>query len=372
MRPHSPSGTSYQTAGTLVRAGGFIALVVFGSACSAPEAREPLGARPIAWAKATQMAQTPRTVALTGITAPVDSSTASFEIGGKVVELAVDVGDTLKPGQVIAQLDARAIRNEIALLGAQLAEARVRAVDARRERNRAAALVSSNAAPRQGLDQAETVAEAASARIRAARASVARARVTLDQTTLTSPYAGRVVRRLVERSEVVAPGQPVVEIYSTGLEVAFTAPETLLGSVQPGTSLTVHAPGETHLNAVVVDVGAHDRASGGYPVRARLDAPGDLESGRTVSVEVHRNDGAVVQEGGVEIPLAALVPDGEQTYRVFVFDSRAGVVRERKVQLGVISHGKAVLTDGLEADEVVATRGTSFLRDGEPVVLLKP
>jgi multidrug resistance efflux pump len=146
---------------------------------------------------------------LVHVTAPRD---------GRIVEVAVEDGDEVKAGAVLAKLDARQTRSavEVADAGRAEAEARVAvlkaklpaAEDAARRVGEAA---SAGAATGQSADESATTVAvlkaeigAADAAVKVARAHADAARTELDALTLTAPVAGRIVHRSAHVGDVVS------------------------------------------------------------------------------------------------------------------------------------------------------------------------
>jgi HlyD family secretion protein len=164
----------------------------------------------------------------------------SAEAAGRITKLAVEEGDRVEVGQLIAELDRRdeeaAMNGARAALAAaeagalatrrQIAALEARVELARKEAARYRRLFERDAAPRQAAEQAEAALKSIESELRAARASyalaqrqaeVARARleavdVRLTETTVRSPVAGVVTAELARAGETVGPGMPLVEI----------------------------------------------------------------------------------------------------------------------------------------------------------------
>ena len=156
------------------------------------------------------------------------------KMAGRVVEVAVEEGQMVEAGAVVARLDDSTLQAQLRAAEAQVAEARQAIAAAEAERLRAAStrqlaqtelartqeLARRGFAPTEQLDQRRStleVAEAtvataeagrrrAEATLAAAQANAAQVRTLLDDTILSAPRAGRVLYRLVRSGEVVAAG----------------------------------------------------------------------------------------------------------------------------------------------------------------------
>lgn len=193
----------------------------------------------------------------------------SAQAAGRITRLAVQEGDRVQDGDLIAEIDRRT--EEAAVAGARAAvaaaeaaavaaERRVAALEARvelagKEAARYARLFQRDAAPRQAVDRAEAELKSLEGELRATRASQAlaarqadlaraeldAAEVRLEETTLRSPVAGIVSAELARAGESVAPGVPIVEILrSEDMKLRVYLPLEEAGRVRPGDESRVY------------------------------------------------------------------------------------------------------------------------------------
>jgi RND family efflux transporter MFP subunit len=120
----------------------------------------------------------------------------AFEVPGKLVERPVDVGDTLRRGQVVARLDPRDFQN--ALDRASAAQTQARAF-----RDRILEAAKTGAVARQDVTDAEAQAETADAEVRIRRKA-------LEDATLVAPFDGKVSATYVENFQNVLAKQAIV------------------------------------------------------------------------------------------------------------------------------------------------------------------
>ena len=137
---------------------------------------------------------------------------------GRIVEVAVEDGDTVKAGDVLAKLDARQQRSAVEIADAARAEAEARVAvlkaklpAAEGAAKRVGEAASAGAATGQSADESATTVAvlkaeigAAEAAVKVARAQLDAARTELDALTLTAPVAGRIVHRSVHAGDVVS------------------------------------------------------------------------------------------------------------------------------------------------------------------------
>ena len=139
----------------------------------------------------------------------------STETGGTLLDVRVQEGDRAHKGQVMALFDARRERAALreALSAVNEAEANARLIET--ELRRSELLHRDNAISQQTLDQARNQWEVMKARRDGARATAERLRVAISKLQILSPLDGRVLARLVQRGETVAPGSRLFQIAQT-------------------------------------------------------------------------------------------------------------------------------------------------------------
>jgi multidrug efflux pump subunit AcrA (membrane-fusion protein) len=89
-----------------------------------------------------------------------------------------------------------------------------------------------------------------------------------------------------------------------------------------------------------------------------------------VTFSMPRDRSRLMEPEGFMIPLAAAVAEADNRFSVFVYDSETSTVQKRPIRTGGVGENTVAVLEGLEADDIIATAGVSFLRDGETVTLL--
>ncbi len=162
-----------------------------------------------------------------------DIVTISAGVPGRISALAKDEGEAVAPGDVMAQLDTRAIALRIQRRKAALDYARSRLQQARRE-------VGAGDGAGRGEEGSNAGLLAETARVREAEAALQELEFRLGIMTLRSPVAGMVVKKNVHRGEFVQPGQPVFMVVDTSRYwVEANVDETEIRFVRPGSKATV-------------------------------------------------------------------------------------------------------------------------------------
>lgn len=352
------------------------AAVLLAACDQPPQARQAPEPRPIAWTEAERYSSG-ETRSLPGRLQAVQQAPLSFEVGGRVDRVAVEIGESFEAGQVLARLDARSYRLALEERKGQLAEARAKLAEAREDFERQKRLYQDGWVAKAGYDRALSALETARSRVQTARARVDIAEEDLGDTKLTAPYAGSVAARQVEPSQQVQAGDTVLRIQGrgAGLEAVVAAPETVVDRLSAGSAHRVHLPArpDLALTGTVSDIATDAERRNAYTVTLHLrDAPADLRSGMTAEVRfdlqsltADRHDRPLIA-----IPATAFAAGEGQGSHAYVFDPDNGVVRKRAIRIAEITGDTALVSDGLAPGEILATKGVSFLSDGQAVTRL--
>jgi len=313
-----------------------------------------------------------------GIVQATDSSSLSFQVGGTVKEISVDIGDQVAKDQVIAVLDKEPFELDVQSAEAELQKAQADAQHKKAEYARRRSLYERDVASKSELDVALYAYRKATSDVDNARSKLNLARRDLNNTTLRAPFDGSVAARSVDAFVEVTAGQEIVKLDAKGtLEVAFDIPETIISRVAKGVSVSVAFP-TTQGNPVqgtITFIGSAAGTANAFPAKARLiDPPDAIRPGMTAEVTVPLAGGDS-QTTAYLVPVAALAPgdEPEQGY-VFVYDAASSSVHRKAVGLrpGVGTDALVPIQEGIQAGDVIVTAGVTFLTDGQRVKLLQP
>ena len=163
------------------------------------------------------------------------STPLSFRVAGKIVERRVRLGDTVKPGQILASLDPADVQKNVANAQAQLDAAQHRLVYAKQQLDRDRAQAHENLIAPAQLEQTQDAYAAAAAQRDAAQAQRALAADQLRYATLTADHAGVITAENADTGQNVSVGQAVYQLAWSGeIDVVCDAPERLLPSLAVG------------------------------------------------------------------------------------------------------------------------------------------
>nr|WP_029005929.1 efflux RND transporter periplasmic adaptor subunit [Azorhizobium doebereinerae] len=348
------------------------AVVAVGSAALAgcdrkPEAAAP-EARPVRTVT-TAIRPAGDTVSLSGHVEAQNEASYSFRIGGRIIERLVNVGDTVKPGQVLARLDPQNETNALRSAEAALAAAEAQLSQTSNAYDRQRALLERGFTPRAQYELAEQAFRTARSRVDDAQAQLKIAQDRLGFTELKADAAGTVTARRAEPGEVVQPGQSVLQVArQNGRDAVFDVPAALLSALPGDPLIQVSLTGDAAVTAVgrVREVAPQaDPVTRTFQVRVGLsDPPEAMRLGTTVTGRVQLDTGPVI-----ELPASALTRVKDQP-AVWVVDPASKTVSLRNIQVLRFTPASVTVAEGLKPSEVVVTAGVQALHPGQKVRLL--
>jgi RND family efflux transporter MFP subunit len=311
------------------------------------------------------------TISLTGTVQAQTEVNYAFRIDGRLVHRAVNVGDEVKPGQLIAQLDAADEQSKLQAALAERDAARARLVEQRNSHARQKEMLAKGFVSRAAFDQAEAGLQSADSALKSAQSQVELSQNRLSYTRLVADAGGHVASVGAEPGEVVPAGRSVVQVARKGgRDAVFDVPARWRGAGPSNPEIVVALTSNPKVTAkarVREMAPRADPTTGTFKVRvALLDPPALMHLGSTVtgSVRLERSQ-------GIEIPASALVRSGSQT-AVWIFDPKAGAVTLRPIEVASHESERIAVAAGLDAGDMVVTAGVHALHPGQKVRPLAP
>jgi len=216
----------------------------------------------------------PQAFAAEGIVEATKQATVGAQATGRVVELAVKAGDTVRAGQLIARIDAREADQAVVASLSQVAEAEANLANAKRVYERNRELVTQKFVSQAAVDQAEASYKAAQAQVATLKAAAGQAATQRSFATVLAPFAGIVGATHVEAGDLATAGRPLATVFVPGdLRVTATVPQAALARWKRELSVVVELPAlgrsVTAVRATLVPL-ADART---HTVKVRLDLP---------------------------------------------------------------------------------------------------
>jgi multidrug efflux system membrane fusion protein len=344
-----------------------LSIVVLAACSEAAEQKKPEDVRTVR-VVTVGVAQSAQRIEYAGEVRPRHETRLAFRVPGKIVERRVELGAAVRPGQLVARLDASDL-----VLAEKSAAAQVASVQAERDLaeadfGRYADLRSKNFISQAEFDRRKNAFSTAESRLAAARAQHRQAANQVGYAALVADTAGVITAIEAEAGQVVAAGQTVARLARPGeKEVAFAVPESQRALFEKVASLTVSLnarPGKTWKAKLRELSPVADPATRTYTARATiLDAGDEVELGMSARATL-----ALDPAERIEIPLAALYSRGD-TPQVFVVGPDS-TVQLRSIKTAGVNGENIVVASGLQPGEVVVAAGAQLLRVGQKVRVL--
>ena len=341
-------------------------LLVLGlSACSKPVERKE-EVRPVR-VTVVAPAGSKAIVELSGDIQPRYESQLGFRVGGKLIARKVEVGSTVKRGQVLMQLDPLDLQlaQSQAKAGVSAAESNMSLAKAEVDRYRE--LRQKNFVSQALLDSKEATYKSALA---SHEQAVAALKVQSNQSSYSNLVAdadGVITAIQAEVGQVVSAGLPVVKLARSGeKEVRVSIPEDQVEALRRVSELSVR----TWANPAVAIEGklrelspVADPATRTYTAKISLPKAGpEVRLGMTATVQL-----AAAAPAAIRLPMTALVKHKEGT-AVWVVEN--GMVNLVPVQVASATGNELLVAAGLNPGQAVVTAGVNQLRHGQKVTLL--
>lgn len=301
-------------------------------------------------------------------------SRLGFRVAGKITQRTAEVGQRVKAGQVLAQLDPRDYQLAADAGRAQVTAAATQRDLAAADLKRYRELKEQNFISGAELERRDATFKAAQATLEQAQAQLAGQGNQTGYTRLVADVSGVVTAVEAEAGQVVSAGAPVVRIAQDGpRDVVFVVPEDKLARVPAGAGVTVRSwSGGAPLQGVVREVAASaDPVTRTYAVKVTLaaqEALGALPLGATVYVTPAVP--AQPATGLIKLPTSALRQEGKGS-AVWVLDPATMTVRSQPVQIATADGNEAVITSGLQPGQKVVSAGVHVLSPGQKVTIYK-
>jgi RND family efflux transporter MFP subunit len=303
-----------------------------------------------------------RSVIASGPVSAWEEMLLGVEVSGqRVTALKVEVGDHVKKGQVLLELDHRMVDSDLRQAQAVLDEANAGVQLAQANLQRGQMLVADKLISASAFDELRAALVQAQARAATARAQFDGVTLRRHFAELRAPDDGIISKRMVQPGQVVAAGAELLRMIRQGrLEWRAELPEAELARVHPGMTVTLLAsdgPVNGRVRAVSPGVDTSTRTG---TIFVDLPAPGSLKAG--AFVEGHVITGRAPAR---MLPAAAVVQrDGYNV--VFTVDGQQ-VAHRVRVETGATSDGWIEIVSGLKAGDTAVERGAGFLSDGDRV-----
>jgi RND family efflux transporter MFP subunit len=301
-------------------------------------------------------------IQLVGEVRAFDSVAVSPEVAGKVDAVRVEVGDRVRSGQPLAEIDRSTYKIYLDQSEAQLLAAKANLELAAKELERKRDLVSDNTIAQATFDQAKAAHDLAQAQVASAEAARSLAQRNWERSIVRAPAAGAITHRSVVAGQWTDVGQRIFELaVGEKFKVAARVPAAWaaqLGGLE-GFDFTVAASGAArHATLYSIDPVVNESSRSFEVVGVAGNADGALRPGMFTDVTLQ----APRSQPSLWLPVPAVATSDMS--QVMVVEN--GAIALRRVQVGRRADGSIEIVDGLEEGQAVVAE-VAGLHRGVPV-----
>jgi RND family efflux transporter MFP subunit len=310
----------------------------------------------------SQQQQVPLNVRSTGTVHARETAIVSAQVMGRIQQVLVREGDSVRAGQTLVVLDDAALRASKDQAQAAVKAAQDEEAAAQTEARLAAStldrykqLQAEKSVSPQEMDEVSRRAEAAAARLEAvraqtdaARAQESGARTMLGYTRLFAPFAGMVTARMADPGTMASPGAPLLQVDQAGaLQLDATVDESAISTIHKGMEAQVEIDGgnATSLVGTVAEiVPAADPANHSFLVKIDLPSSSLLRAGMYGTAEFANST-----RQAILIPRSAVVMRGSLA-SAYILDGQ-GIAQLRSLTLGATQGNLIEVLSGISSGE---------------------
>jgi RND family efflux transporter MFP subunit len=303
---------------------------------------------------------------------PRYESELGFLVSGKVVIRGVDVGTTVRKGDLLARLDDQDYRNRLKSAEADLVSAEAVLTEAQGGEDRLRHLLANGHTTRANYDAALKNQRSAVAKRDSAKAALELARDQLGYSELHAEFDGVVTAVGAEAGQVVSSGKMIVRLArAADKDAVFSISESAFDGRKPDTPpeimVQLLSNPAVAADGVVREISPiADPTTRTFQVKVTLhNPPGQMRFGGSVVGRVKTSSQPVVV-----LPGSALFDKGGQP-AVWVVDAKTSVVGLKPVTVARYETDRVIVSGGLAKGEVVVTAGVNRLRENQKVRLVE-
>ncbi|CAG9197783.1 putative Co/Zn/Cd efflux system membrane fusion protein [Paraburkholderia tropica] len=304
----------------------------------------------------------------------------SFRVNGKIIERTVRLGDSVKPGQLLARLDPGDYDKNAASAQAQYDAAAHRYVFAKQQLDRDTAQSQANLIARAQFEQTQDAYASALAQRDQAKQQLALAQDQRRYTQLVADHAGVITAENADTGQNVQAGQAVYQLAWTGdIDVVSDLPENAIADLHTGDTAQVTLPalpGRRYAAKVRELAAAADPQSRTWRVKLTLEHPdADVRLGMTANIALAPASAAMGANGARQdaytVPATALFHDGNAP-ALWIVQGADNVLQLRRVSVSRYDARTITVTDGLKDGERIVVQGVHTVTVGEKVHPVAP
>jgi RND family efflux transporter MFP subunit len=297
---------------------------------------------------------------------PRIESDLGFRVAGKVARRLVEVGETVKAGQVLATLDEVDLELQLGQAEAELRAAKGSQTQARADRKRGEVLRKKGWSTDADLEKQRAATDEADGRVLRAERAVSLAKNSLAYASLRADADGIVTATAVQPGQVIAAGQTAIRVARLGEKEAVVAvPEALVDRLSKGkATVSLWSQPDRVYAAKLRELSpGADAATRTYQARFTvLGAGDDIHFGMTATVTLSDPATGLI----ARLPLSAVIDEGKGP-SLFVVDRETGALEHKPIEVVGYEARDVLVKGGVVEGEWVVALGTQKLDTAQRV-----
>ena len=325
------------------------------AACGRHEAPPPSVSEPsvVATLATAEAVELPATVEVQGTVEADKTATISSRVAAMVTRVAVVAGDPVRRGQLLLEIDPETAQGLLAQARGALAQAQAALALAARNHERFTALAKADAASDLEVDMAKMQFEQAQGAVEQARGAVQAASSVAAESRVVAPFAGRIVRKMVEVGDLAAPGRPLMILESgAGRRLTLAVPESVMAQAElaAGDELAVRLDTKPGLGMIAARV--TERSPAADPLTHSFEVKAALPEFEVASGSTGRAQIPISTRRTISVPRTALHRMGGMT--MVALRDQDGRAASRIVTVGrVLDDDRVEILSGLAGGETI-------------------
>lgn len=284
----------------------------------------------------------------TGTFEPLREGKVMGESQGKIIRMDAELGDVIKKGGVVAQLDNELLRLQLEAVNVQIDGF---------EKDLYRYTVLANADAIQGIQLEKTQLALNAARIQAKTIQEQ-----LNRTTITAPFTGVVTQRFTELGTVISPPVPLIQLTDISmLKMTLNVPESDLRyfKMNQKVDMTASIYPDNSLSGKVIMIGSRGDFAHNYPIQILMANTSDhiIKAGMFGTVKITTGNNNMLPSISKKALLGSSINP-----QVYIVENGRAVLRG--VTVGLQNDKYAAVLSGLEAGEIVVESGFINLKNG--------
>lgn len=306
------------------------------------------------------------TILATGKVQSVSSSMITTRRSGYVKRLNVDVGDQVKSGEVLIQLDNANLASKRSQSRSKIKTARTAFNNAKKDLERYKELRKKNSVSKKEFEQVQLQFDNARSNLEAAQQQLNSINAELDYVNIKAPFDGVITNKFIKAGNLAMPGKPLLNMSGDGqLEVVSKVGEEQINQLEKGQTANVHiASLDVDLEAKVTEVSSSSSASGGqYMIKLIIPDDQAVKSGMYAEVKINATSSD--QTSSIRIPRSALVHTNDLIGVYTLSKSNTAILRW--LEIGSRDQDNVEVLSGLDQGEEIIIDAQGKLYNGAKI-----